>query len=227
MGEVPTLTRRGLVRGAGAAIGATAAGLAGSALASPAPDLDVGLLDLIGRHAGALTACVQAEDEADLRARDAAAAEPPWPDALRWRSTDFPRTSYGRAASDPIGDKGERRYIRRGVEWLRTSTFTAQWTPEAEARRREIVEAYDRWCAERHEVDVRTGYAAADQARRAAVVVLREIEREIAETPARTLPGLRAKASWVADHVATDPYADEDLGEAFAREVAGFGEAAS
>ncbi|WP_237482861.1 hypothetical protein [Lichenibacterium dinghuense] len=58
-------------------------------------------------------------------------------------------------------------------------------------------------------------------------MVLREIEREIAETPARTLPGLRANSSWVADHVATDPYADDDLGEAFAREVAAFGGKAS
>lgn len=92
---------------------------------------------------------------------------------------------------------------------------------------REIVESHDRWHAECGEVDARTGLAAAQQARRAAVVALRGVEGEIGETEARTLPGLQAKALWVAEHIAADPYADEDLGETFVRQVAAFGEVAT
>ena len=41
------------------------------------------------------------------------------------------------------------------------------------------------------------------------------------------MPGLRAKALWGAALLAADPYADEDFGAAFARQVAAFGRAAS
>lgn len=226
MGDPAIITRRGLVQAASAALASGVAGIPASAATEPVIarlDPDAALFDLIASHPEALAACVRAEDEADLAGRDAINAHPPWPEALNWKSTDFPRTSYGRAASDPIGDTGERRYVRRGVEWLRTSSFFAQWTEEAEARRREVVEAHDRWHAECEEVDVLTGYADAKQVKRAAVLALRKIEREIGETEARTLPGLQAKALWVADHLAADPYADEDLGETFARQVAAFG----
>ena len=66
------------------------------------------------------------------------------------------------------------------------------------------------------------GAVAAVQARCAAIATLRDVERQIQETEAHTLPGLRAKALWVAALLA-DP-GDDDLGEAFAREVAAFGE---
>ena len=68
---------------------------------------------------------------------------------------------------------------------------------------------------------------AAVQARSVAIATLRKVEREIQETEARTMPGLRAKALWVAALLAADPYADEDFGAAFARQVAAFGRAAS
>ena len=221
------LTRRALALAGAAALGTIMAPIAASAVPLVAVDPDADLLALIARHPVVLAACVQAEDEAERLEGRARGSYPPQPEALNWRPTDFPRTSYGRRASDPIGDEGERRYLSRGVEWLRRGKFVAQWTPEAEARRREIIEAHDRWHAECCEVDVRTGVVAAKQARRTAVLALREVEREIGETEARTLPGLRVKALWVADHLAADPYALEDLGEMFARQVAAFGEVAT
>ncbi|RYC29217.1 hypothetical protein D3273_25195 [Lichenibacterium minor] len=224
------LTRRGLALAGAAALGTAVAGIPASAAAEPGNnwlDPDAELLSLIERHPVVLAACVQAEDEAERLGGMALGSYPPQPKVLNWLPSDFPRTSYGRGASDPVGDTEDRRYLSRGVEWLRRGKFVAQWTEEAEARRREIVEAHDRWHAECGEVDVRTGYAAAKQAKRAAVLVLREVESEIGETEARTLPGLRAKALWVAAHIVGDTYADEDLGETFARQVARFGEVAT
>ena len=128
------MTRRGLVQAGTSVLGTMVVPIAASAVPMPAVSPDTGLFALIARHPEVLRQCEQAEDEADRRESDARNAHPPQPEALHWRPTDFPRTSYGRAASDAIGDTDARRYFSRGVEWLRKIESVAQWTEAAEAR---------------------------------------------------------------------------------------------
>ena len=198
MRDLAPVTRRGLVQAGTAVLGAGMAGISVPALASPAPDPDAALVDLIAWHATALTDLAALDDVADpFRNRfEAMALERPA--ALRWRAEDFPRTSLGRGLSDNDVDTDERWYCVRGVEWLRNARPVAQWTEEAEARRREIVEAHDAWMGEREALADRIGLSAANAACDRMSDNVCEIEMAIMDRAPVTLDGFRAKARWIA-----------------------------
>ena len=227
-----TITRRALVGAAGAALGATVAPIAASALASPAPDPDAGLFDLIARHAAA-----RAEMERARRASEAAfaaftAAASPRPDALRLREGDFPRTGLGVGLSSGEGD-GPRWYGARGVEWMRDRPVTA-WFPgragplgvDDEARRLEIVGAWDDHIAARQAAEVCSGYGEACEALDAAAELVCALAGDVARCRPQTLPGLRALGAWFSRQVAEDDVHDAFL-ELLAGAVAAFGGVAS
>lgn len=218
----PTLTRRGLVQAGAAALGATVAGIPA---AGQTADRDLALRDLIARHAEAETECLEAEDAADLLFSAALCAYPSRPDALNWHPEDFPRSSYGRAASDALEGTDARAYLSRGAEWLRRLR-SSHLSAEAEARRVEIVEAWDKWQAECREIERRLGYTAAVQRRQQTQEVLGRTFAAIHEATPHTLDGLRLKAGWVAEQL-SGRVIEDDLGEAFARQVAAFGQVTS
>lgn len=196
-----SITRRGLVQAAGAAIGAVGLPIAASAVPAPALDPDAALIDLIARHADADTAFDEAEAEADRLYGVALAAHPPRPDALRWRPGDFSRTSMGVGLSDPVGGGEARVYRDRAILRLRdrpaeTWFPSVRLGPECEARRVEILEAFDAWTAKLAVVDDRSGYTAAAEAWDAADAVLADLTRSVLEATPATLAGLAAKARW-------------------------------
>lgn len=197
MRDLRTITRRGLVGAAGAALGAGVAGISASALASPA-DPDAGLVALIARHAEVLAALAALDTAADPLRRLNGATAPAAPEALQWRPADFPGTSYGRGASDAIGDMGAREYRLRGVEWLRRARPSAQWGEAAEVRRREIVGAWDGWQEERRALADRLGLTAANDVCDRASDVVEAVEMGIMDHVPATLAGFRAKAAWIA-----------------------------
>lgn len=234
MGEAPALTRRGLVRAAGAMIGATAAGVAGPALASPAPDLDAGLLDLIARHGQAEAEVVRLSEASDDAWRAALDAYPPRPDALLWRPDDFPRTGFGRALADRGEGGAPWRYTARAAAWLADfgpfpawarGTGAAMSPAEAEAcevRRLEIITAWGAHMDARRVVEDRTGYSALVDAEDAAAGLVVTLAGEIKRARPATLAGLRALATW-AGRQAEAGAAHDDLLSLFAGTVAAFG----
>ncbi len=122
----------------------------------------------------------------------------------QWRSSDFPRTSYGRAASDAVGDTGRREYGSRGVSWLRRLHSSVQWDGVAEARRQEIVGAHEDWMEARRAVEDATGYTAAVEAETVAAAAFNAAEDDVKLHQPRTLAGLARKALWVADLLARE-----------------------
>lgn len=213
------LTRRALLS-ATAAVGAV--GLHTAAVASTV-DPDVDLFVLLDRFAEAAAAWEALDEPYAAALNQAEAGYPPRSEALHWRHSDFPRTSYGRAASDAIDDTGRREYRSRGVAWLRNLQSAVQWNEDAEARRQEIVEAHDAWVAARKAVEDATGYTAAAGACAVAAQAFNAAEEAVKLCQPRTLVGLRAKGVWVADRIAGSLHEENDFGEAFARQVAAFG----
>ena len=216
MRDLASITRRGLVQTGAAALGAGVAGISVPALASPTPDADAALIDFIARHATALTDLAALDDVADPFRNRFEAMAPERPAALRWRAEDFPRTSLGRGLSDNDVNTDERWYFFRGVEWLRKAHPVAQWTEEAEARRREIVEAHDAWMAEREALADRIGLTAANAKCDRVSDTVCEIEMAIMDRGPVTLGGFRAKAQWIA--ASKQP---EDWAEVLLRDLCG------
>lgn len=227
------ITRRALVGAAGAALGAVGLPVTASALASPASDPDAALFDLIAQHAAA-----RAEMERAKRVNDAAfavftAAAPPRPDVLRVREDDFPRTGLGVGLSEREGDEFARWYGQRGVAWMRDrpsgAWFPGRINPDAardEARRLEIIKAWDDHVAAQHAVEVATGYEAANDALDDAADLVCTLAAEVARSRPQTLPGLQALGAWFAGQVAEDDVHDNFL-ELLAGAVAAFGGVAS
>ena len=157
-------------------------------------------------------------------------AYPPQPDALRWRPGDFPRTSYGIGITDHEGgcEGAGRRYGLRAVQWLRErepfpawaarvgAAMTAEEAEACEARRLEILAAWDAHQAERRTVEDRVGYTAAVQAEDDAAGDAFDLVMEIKRTRPVTLAGLRALAAWVGQRAEA-----EDLHDDFLRLLAG------
>lgn len=242
-----TITRRGLVQGAGAAIGATAAGMPASALAEtqiPASDLDAEWHALLDRRRETLAAWQATDAPAtDAHAR-AKAAYPEMPRALRPVFSDISsgvalvRADHGREQ----GPDGRIRgfYTRDDVEALRAAgpiTTADDWDDDGnprpatlnlagEARRLEIVAAHDRWTADRRAIEHAVGYTAACEAEEAAGLVYYEADEAVEAYQPRTIAGLVAKGAWVAERL-RDPGFTGDLAEVFARQVAAFGEVMS
>ncbi len=186
-------------------------------------DTDRELFALLDRFGEAAATWEALDEPYAATLAQAEAGYPPRPDALQWRHSDFPRTSYGRAASDAIDDTGRREYRSRGVAWLRNLQSSVQWNEAAEARRQEIVEAHDAWTAARKAVEDATGYTAAADACAVAAEAFNAAEDAVKLCQPRTLVGLRAKGAWVADRIASSLHEENDFGEAFARQVAAFG----
>lgn len=225
------ITRRVLVAGAAlAGMGMPMTAEAEIGASTP----DAGLFDLIQRHGEAEAAIERATVVSDDLWWIAQGAYPPRPDALLWRPGDFPRTSFGKALADRDEDGQPWRYGARAAEWLRdrepfpawAARMDAAMTPAeveaAEARRLEIVTAWDAHSAERRAVHDRVGYttAAAAEDEMADLVVTLAIE--IKRTTPRTLPGLRTLAAWVAGQAEAGA-AHDDLLLLLAGTVAGFG----
>ncbi len=214
------VTRRALL-GATAAIGVAVLPRPAAALPSPV-DLDAELHALIERFDAARRAWDATDAPLDEAMAQAQAAYPDRPDALRFQWDDFPRTSYGTGAAEPWRQDGTRWYETRGVEWMRKARPVAQWTEKCEARRREIVEAWDGWQAARRKVEDAVGLTAAAQAEFDAAQVWNTADDAVKAYQPRTLAGLAHKAAWVANRLSIGN-ADDDLGEVFARQVATFG----
>jgi hypothetical protein len=79
-------------------------------------------------------------------------------------------------------------------EWGVRCTYVPD--PVGQARADEIVMAYDRWLAQRKAAEQESGYTAASAEWCRMTDEIDALERQIAETPARTLKGLIAKAQW-------------------------------
>ena len=216
------VSRRALL-GATAALGAVVLPtIAVAETVIPASDLDAELFALLDRWHAARVVWNASEAPFNAVCDRARAAYPPRPDALQWRASDFPRTSYGRGASDPVGDTSSREYCSRGADWLRRVRPSVQWDEAAEARRREIVEAHEAWMQARKAVEDATGYTAAVEEEMALADALNDAEAAMKVYQPHTVTGLAHKALWVADLLAREA-GDDDLAEVFARQVAAFG----
>ncbi len=209
------VTRRALL-GATAAIGAVGLPVVAFASAPPALDVDAALFDLIERYKVLDVAWFAADEHKDEVWWCAWDAHPSRPTALRYEPEDFPRTSYAAGAADQAEEDGSRWYGARGVEWLRCRHQPGSWTPEGEARRREIVEAWDGWTAACAVVDEQFGVGAArealKQAHRDALSCQSAIMEHVPATPA----GIQAKAAWIL----SQPWPQEQA-VTFLRQIAG------
>lgn len=233
-----SITRRGLVQVSAAALGTMVAPIAVSAVPVAPCDPDAPLFDLIRRHSEAEAAVELATVVSDDLWWIAQGAYPPRPDALLWRPGDFPRTSFGKALADRDEEGRPWWYGARAAEWLRDREPFPAWaarmgaamTPmeaeAAEARRLEIVTAWDTHSAERRAVHDRVGYTAAAVAEDKAADLVVTLAVEIKRTTPRTLPGLHALAAWVAGQAEAGA-AHGDLLALFAGMVSGFGGVAS
>ena len=225
------VTRRALL-GATAAVGAVGLPITATAeILIPASDLDAELFALIAQHAAAEVEMHRAWAAFDRATEAFEAAVPSPPDALRWREEDFPRTSLGLGLSTPIKDvEGEERreYQARGVGWLRDRPATTWFVtlappldPECEARRLEILTAWDSHMAAHQAVGMSTGYTAAGEASDTAATLVCDLAADIARARPQTLPGLRALAAWFGERVDADDVHDDFL-RLFAQTVVRF-----
>ena len=193
----PALTRRGFTKVGAAALGATVTGFSAAARAAVA-DPDAALIGLIAQHANAMAALDALDAVADPLLVRFKVEAPARPEALSWRPSDFPRTSYGIGASDAVEGTNARAYGFRGVEWLRRAKPAGHWPAASEARRREIVEADEAWTAERRAYADLIGLTAANEACDRQSDVVSDIEIAICGYVPMTLDGFRAKARWIA-----------------------------
>ena len=200
----PALTRRSFTKAGAAALGTAVAGISVAAQAA-AVDPDAALVALIASHGDAMAELNALDDASDPLRELFRTTGPARPDALSWRRSDFQRSSIGVGASDPIGDTKAREYGYRGVAWLRKFKTSADWPAASEARRREIVEAYDRWQAAHTAYADRIGLTGANDACDQQSDAVSDIEVAICGYVPMTLDGLRAKARWIA----SSPQADE------------------
>lgn len=194
-----------------------AAALRPYTLAAPVSGNDTPLFDLIVRHGPALAELIAADEmsRAPYAAYSAVALRRP--DALYWRAGDRTRP----ATREPAPDSTTYRfiYVEADVERMRKGqAFTvvehrspAPWNidevvvrcervpdPVGEARRVEIVAAWDAWQAEKAAVSESSGLDAANAVSDAASDALSAIEEAIQEYQPATFAGLQAKARWIA-----------------------------
>ena len=230
----PALTRRCLVQAGAAALSTTVAGIPASAQVTN-PDAE--LFRLLGQEQEARAAWHAAADVLDAASDRELRSRPPRPEALRSDFRDHWR-GLGAAAGGKVQlSNGNYKAFWRDedVEALKRAPLPTRWAtdgdedpprsepdPEGEARRQEIITAYDAWRAERRVVEDAVGLAAATIADDEAGRTLTALEDAIEACRARTIQGLAAKGAWVANRLSHDVM-ETTLGEAFAREVAAFG----
>lgn len=204
----PALTRRGLVQAGTIALGAPLAGMPVAARAA-VPDLDAPLFEALARHEEARAAWIATHGPHDDAMHKAAAAYPPRPKTLNgcWTDTLAGLEPSGREWR-PDGTLGGF-YVESDIDRLRAASPVTrpEWKeegklpspvpyPEGEARRQEVIKAFDAWEAARQEVRDAVGLTAAAQASDVAGEVLNDVEDLIERLPARTVAGLVAKARW-------------------------------
>ena len=228
----PALTRRGLVQASAAALGTMVAGA--SVTVQAAPDPDAGLLDLIahyGEVAAERNAHAPIHEEAEERFK---ASAPPRPAALTETFSDILDhiTSTG---CDKHPDGRPWPYFTPGdVERLRAAgpVMGLVWSedgrplplernPRGEARRLEILAAYDAWKAEKRALSNHIGLTAAEAEDDRLYTAVWSLREAIRGTRPVTITGLCAKARWA------DPLSDSEEDEQIVRDLAAFGEVAS
>ncbi len=151
-------------------------------------------------------------DAAYLRYRDEFGGTPPFPDALWVRETDRELTLF----SSQVDHSSGRAYFgETTIEHLRRSP-RARWAeephptlpppnvrgvlvpwPKAQARAEEIIAAWDTYRSEARRRREASGLAAAELANDLALAAYQEAQRALYLTPARTMPGMLAKAAVV------------------------------
>jgi hypothetical protein len=232
----PALTRRGLVQGGAAVLGASVAGI--SAPACAAADPDAGLFAALARYDEAHAAWITTDAPHDEAMSRAAAARPPRPKVLDacWQDTLAGLEPSGREKRPDGTWNGY--FVQGDVDRLRATdpVILPAWTddgeplpgvpyPEGEARRQEVIGAHDAWQVECAAINDAVGLTDAIRANDAACAVLNEAEDEVERLPARTTAGLAAKARWVAS--AFEDGGSIDTLERFVQQMAAFGEVAS
>ena len=234
----PALTRRVLVQAGAAALGATVARMPASAH-TLSPDAE--LFRLLGQEREARAAWLAAADVLDAAADREMRSRPPRPEALR---SGFMDHCHGLGAA-PRGKvrlpNGNYRAFWRDedVEELKLAPLPTRWAidkadapprrepdPDGEARRREVIAAYDAWRADRRLVEDAVGLTAATLADDEVGRVLTAAENAIEACRARTIQGLTAKAAWVAARLESD-VTETTFASSFVLEVAAFGQVAS
>ena len=187
---------------------------------------DAELLSLLAQHRAALVAYEAAEKAREVPYQAYPDAVPPRPKALYWIGSDRVRPT-GRERVP--GSEGSWYYVydaddiermrdkpamttlehRRPAPWDPNDTIVRkERVPDevGEARRVEIIAAWDSWEVAQEAVIESTGLGAANDAVDAASEALNAIEDAILETTPRTVEGLLAKARWVADKPRSDLY---------------------
>ena len=172
------------------------------ATAAEQGDADLfGLLALIG-------AAVVRQDDFDARS-DAAFADlyraPPIPDAMFWRRRDFMSVWVDHSQLEGVTVGGEVRLLYDGelvlrelrgkVErWRAASRADRNCSDTDIARAEEIIAAVEAWQAEDRAALEACGYAALDRAAHEEAVTIATLAGQMAETRARTVEGICAKA---------------------------------
>lgn len=228
----PALTRRRLARVGAAPIGTAVAGISAAAKAS-APD--AALMALIARHGAAVAERNAHTSEHDAAERRFTAAAPACPEALTETFSDIldrlPSTGL-----DKHPDGRPWHYFTPGdVERLRAAGpgATVIWStdgrpmptgqnPRGEARRLEILAAYDAWQGEKQALSDRVGLTAAEAEDDRLYEAVWSLRDAIRDTSPATLAGLCAKAKWA---LTLDDREDEN--EQVVRDLAAFGQARS
>jgi hypothetical protein len=201
------------------------------AVATAAENPDAALLDLVRR-------CNEAMDASDAHHVIYNAAEdrysrPPLPEAIYARATDPFPAYIGRPEWQP-GDVGEPQgrlcfENTAAIKYLKTVRRSAK--PDVRARIDEILAAEAAWHDQADANWKAAGLDTATQKERRLSGIAHELRHEICAMPARTLPGLLAKAAIVArcfgeEETFADYCADElertgtASGEAVARSIA-------
>ncbi len=230
------LTRRALVASAGAALGVASLPAIAEAVI-PASDVDADLFSLLDRFDAAQAAWDATEAPLGAAMDRLVAATPPRPDALVFRFRDYEHDLGGSRGRErkPNGDwlafytdadVGRLRIapaiLRPAMVGDDVDPVPMELDPEGEVRRREIVEAYDRWVAACRRAANEVGFTVASEAEDAAADVWSAAEDAVRLCQPWTLAGLARKATWVANRL-SGTGSDKDLGEVFARQVAAFG----
>lgn len=197
---------------------ATAMPVAAAALpAAPHPDAE--LLALADQY-------IAAQKEADRLYLVADRLDPPrgpLPEALLWREADtelgLPEPIFNERKGEPLTWRCGVAALRR-EKWMRASRLEdgdkltiSSWyeipSPEARARADEIIAAFDAWLETGKPL---RGYKSAIRARDRADRIADRINHEIAQTPARTMEGLRAKVRCAAAAGSMESTDDLDIG---------------
>ena len=225
----PALTRRGLVQASAAALGTMVAGA--SVTVQAAPDPDAGLLDLIARYGE-----VAAERNAHASIHEAAeerfkAGVPPRPEALTETFSDIldhitstGRDKYPDGRPWPYFTPGDVERLRAagpvmGLVWSEDGRpLPLERNPRGEARRLEILAAYDAWKAEKRALSNRIGLTAAEAEDDRLYTAVWSLREAIRGTRPVTITGLCAKARWA------DPLSDSEEDEQIVRDLAAFGQ---